>query len=451
MDSLTSDSLRWFEAFRDAYGRDPTWRGATTYDAAIATMAAMRAAGITGDPEQRGEERQRIRDALASFDSPERALAGLLGPIFFDGNHTTPRPAAFGVAQGGLYSSAQEQLRPYSPSSGLGLEDDLASGVAIDVEGQILERQRIVFTGVNLNEIGELDTANPSFYADFFLWFNYTGDESATDIVFVNAVEPDLSLGDPIRTVENGDSTYQLYRVTGRFKAPLQFQDFPFDKQQLIISFQNRTLPSSKLVYAVDRELLERPQVERLRSGTNAAVSINAIPSWAAIQVQVYQDTIGSTASLGDPEAMTGSSGIEYSLFTADVTVERDLAAFLGKNLLPLALLAAVTYVSLFFPHTLTEARVTFGVTGILTAAVILSTVTGVLPQVGYTVAIEWGFYAFILLSATCIIFALLGDTLYDQRRLSELRRLDLISRIFYPAFVLVVVLAYVFRYGGSV
>ncbi|MCA9876720.1 MAG: ABC transporter substrate-binding protein, partial [Thermomicrobiales bacterium] len=31
MDSLTSDSLRWFRAYRTAYDIDPTWRGATTY------------------------------------------------------------------------------------------------------------------------------------------------------------------------------------------------------------------------------------------------------------------------------------------------------------------------------------------------------------------------------------------------------------------------------------
>ena len=80
----------------------------------------------------------------------------------------------------------------------------------------------------------------------------------------------------------------------------------------------------------------------------------------------------------------------------------------------------------------------------------LLASVTSVLPQVGYTVAIEWGFYAFILLSATCVVIALAGDWLYEQRRLTELRRLDLFSRIYYPAFVALVVLAYVLRFGGS-
>jgi hypothetical protein len=64
-------------------------------------------------------------------------------------------------------------------------------------------------------------------------------------------------------------------------------------------------------------------------------------------------------------------------------------------------------------------------------------------------VAIEWGFYAFIFLSATCILIGLVGDWLYEARRYSELRRLDQFSHFFYPAFVLVVVLFYVVQFGG--
>jgi branched-chain amino acid transport system substrate-binding protein len=92
---------------------------------------------------------------------------------------------------------------------------------------------------------------------------------------------------------------------------------------------------------------------------------------------------------------------------------------------------------------------VSFGISGILTAAVLLSTVTGALPQVGYTVAIEWGFYAFIFLSATCILIGLIGDRLYEQRRFSDLRRLDIFARLYYPAFIIVVVIAYFLHFSG--
>ncbi len=453
MDGLSSESLRWFEAYRDAFDVDPTWRGATTFDAAIAAAAAIDASGIAGSVESRDADRQAIRDALAIMDSPDRAVAGLLGPIYFDKERATPRAAAFGVARDRRYSSAFEQLRPYATSANLGLEEDLQSGVAIEVNGQLLERQRIVFVGVNINEIGELDTANPSFFADFFIWFTYSGDDSATDIDFSNAVESadqPVTLGDPIRMVDEEGVTYALYRVAGRFKSSFEFQDFPFDQQHLQVSIENRLLPSSKLVYAIDRDVLARSHEERLRSGTNAAVSINTIPSWEATALRMFQESVGSTALMGDPDAKVGSSGIEYSRLTTEVVIKRDLVAFLVKNLLPLGLLAAITYVSLFFPHSQTGQRVAFAVSAILTTAVLLSTVTAVLPQVGYTVAIEWGFYAFILLSAICIIIGLAGDWFYEERRYSELRKLDRFSHIFYPAFVAAIVLAYVVRFGGS-
>jgi branched-chain amino acid transport system substrate-binding protein len=266
--------------------------------------------------------------------------------------------------------------------------------------------------------------------------------------VLTNAAEANLTIGDPIRVVEDNGQTYALYRVAGRFKASFEFQDFPFDRQSLDISLQNQGLPSSKLVYAVDPEFLALPQDNRLMSGSNAAVSINAIPSWETTDLQMFQESVGSTALMGDPEAHVGSGGIEYSLLTAEVTIHRDLVAFLVKNLLPLALLAAITYVSLFFPHSQTGERVAFAVSAILTAAVLLSTVTAVLPQVGYTVAIEWGFYAFIFLSAICIIIGLAGDWLYEERRLSELRKLDRFSHVFYPLFLLAVAAAYAWRYG---
>ncbi|MBJ7601749.1 MAG: hypothetical protein JF888_00900 [Candidatus Dormibacteraeota bacterium] len=77
----------------------------------------------------------------------------------------------------------------------------------------------------------------------------------------------------------------------------------------------------------------------------------------------------------------------------------------------------------------------------------LLSGVTGSLPNVEYTVAIEWGYYAFIFLSGTCLLIGLLGDRFYDDRRSVALSRLAILSRIYYPAFVLAVVLIYYLKF----
>ena len=87
-------------------------------------------------------------------------------------------------------------------------------------------------------------------------------------------------------------------------------------------------------------------------------------------------------------EGDDASAFVQFSKFVTEITMQRDVRGFLLKNLMPLVLLALVTYLALFFSPEQAGARVGFAVTSILTAAVLLENVTGPL-DVGYTVAIE--------------------------------------------------------------
>lgn len=134
--------------------------------------------------------------------------------------------------------------------------------------------------------------------------------------------------------------------------------------------------------------------------------------------------------------------GITFSQLAATTQVSRDVGSFLAQNLLPLILLTAVTYVSLWLPVS-EAARISLAVTGILTGAVMLAKVTGSLPTVDCTVAIEWAYYAFIGLSALCVLLALVGRRYESQRRLSSLRTLEVSARIAYPVLVGLVLVGY--------
>lgn len=447
VDGLTGDGLRWYHDFQQRLGAEPTWRGITSYDAAIAAVHVLRSAGVTDPKSSTAADRQRIRDGLAAFKNRDNAIAGLTGSLYFSKDGSAVRSIDVGVAKNQDFVSAPLQLASFGESSGGDFDRELAAGNLIQAGDQYLVRKRIVYTGINMNEVGELDQQAETFSADFFLWLKYAGSDDAADITFVNAVDPSLTVGDPLRSETSDGSNYRLYRVNGKFKATLDFRDFPFDKQDLTVVMQNKSLPASELVYVADSQLLAQSQSARLLSGANTSQSINAIANWRPVELQFYQASIGNTSLLGGLRTQVPSSGIEYSQFVADFSIERNLASFLVKNLLPLALLALVTYVSLFFPANQTGARVSFGITGILTGAVLLSGVTGSLPSVEYTVAIEWGFYAFILLSGTRLLIGLLGDRFYEDRRTMALTRLTVASRIYYPAFVIAVALIYYLRF----
>jgi hypothetical protein len=77
-----------------------------------------------------------------------------------------------------------------------------------------------------------------------------------------------------------------------------------------------------------------------------------------------------------------------------------------------------------------------------------LNSVTSSLPSVDYTVAIEWAYYAFILLAGLSILGTLIGRQLTEDRQLARVRTLDRVLRIGYPLYVLAVVVAYAVAFG---
>jgi branched-chain amino acid transport system substrate-binding protein len=83
----------------------------------------------------------------------------------------------------------------------------------------------------------------------------------------------------------------------------------------------------------------------------------------------------------------------------------------------------------------------------LLTAAVLLGAIYASLPYVGYTVAIEYGFYIFFGLTLGAVFLALIGSRLYKSGREEILRRLDLGARILFPLIVLVAIIWYVVQY----
>ncbi len=443
IDSMSGDAVRLAARIEHQYGELPTWRSFTAADAGVAIVNGLRNAGAPVDSLSLTEQRSAIRDRWRALDAPEHSIPGFVGPLYFDANRSAPRPVAIGIASGDFFDSAPRQIALETS-----LQKTANDVETIEIGGTTFAVQRVVQTGVDFNLIRDLNTVAETFYADFFVWFKYYGADDAADVIYTNISDPQTLTVDEVRSTEVDGMKYKVYRVTGTFTSPLNFRSFPFDSQDLMVHFQNRTLTSDQLVFAIDSDFMQIPTQERLSIGGNATESINQINNWRANDLEAFAGSVGTSSNLGDPEVKVASQGIEFSQVGVNIDISRNVAQFLLKNLLPLILLLAITYISLFFSHEQTTERVSFGITGVLTGAVLLSTVVSVLPDVGYTVAIEWAFYGFILLSALCILVALIGGKLNEAKQISEMRMLDMGARILYPILVGVVVLGYWRLYG---
>jgi branched-chain amino acid transport system substrate-binding protein len=447
-DAIGGDALAFARLYQETYGSWPSWRAAKMYDAATMAIHALSVAALDGDPSAVTADRTAVRDALATVSGSDVALRGLSGPLFFDETRSVPQAFSIGRFTGRFLTSAPWQYRLDTDPSQDDAAADLESGRAVAFGGWLLRRYPIVDVGIDINEIRDLDVTTESFLADFFLWFLAPEDDPAlTDVFFPNATKPRLKLERPLEEWTDADgTTYRMYRVQRTFTQPLDFHDYPWDRHTLRIVVQNVTLQAGDAVYVPSPAIIAQPQDVRLRSGSDLAQPFNNVSNWDATQVYfVSEATTGR--SVQSAEGNDADAFVQFSKFVTEIAMQRDVRGFLLKNLLPLGLLALVTYLSLFFAPDQAGARVGFAVTSILTASVLLESVTGPL-DVGYTVAIEGVFYVYVALSAALVFINIAVERLYKERRYKAVTRLDTAARVVYPLICVVTIAFYAARYG---
>jgi ABC-type branched-subunit amino acid transport system substrate-binding protein len=239
--------------YRARYGIDPGWTVTAFYDAALVAVQGMKQAGVHGDPARLSEERKTIRDQLASFNRIDGAIEGANGNLYFDGQRGLANSVCMGTFMHGQFISAMTQLEPVTDPRGVNdLQGEMQAGRILLVDGQYMYKTRVVYTGVAVNQVTNLDTKTSTFNMDFYLWFRYQGQFDDSDIDFENA-DKEITIGQPIDEVAAGDVMYRLYRVKADFRGNFLFRDYPFDQQELAVRFRHNSEARDRLVYVVDR------------------------------------------------------------------------------------------------------------------------------------------------------------------------------------------------------
>ena len=138
-----------------------------------------------------------------------------------------------------------------------------------------------------------------------------------------------------------------------------------------------------------------------------------------------------------------------YSAVNVSAVVQRRTSTFLLKSLLPLVLLILVVYVTLFFPASLLSQRLSVAISALLAGAVLLNAINNQLVDVGYTTAIEYGFYVFFGLCLFCTIATLIAERLKADKHLRASLLFEWFARAAYPAVVVGTLAWYVLRYSS--
>ena len=409
---VASESAQKFrDNYLEIYEKQPTWFSATTYDSALVAVEAMRAAGISGDPAQLEKDRQKLRDYLDRTDRHQDAFEGITGNIYFDDHNNFIQPMAVGVFDDYEFISAPIQLTATNSSvMTQKIFDDLEAERVIQLGSEYAYKTQIVYVGIDINEFKELDIDDEHTYlADFYLWFRYQGKLDFDEITFDNSVN-NISLGEALeeKTLSN-DTHYRLYHIKDTFTNNFDLSDYPFDKQTLSISLRHATLERHNLIFVVD--LLGLGDVTTSSTILKSLKQANAFSSsndWIPISGYYHADSVHEYTTRGDPASFGQKVNIERSRFNLAIEIERDYIRFTSKTMLPIMSILVLAYLGLFLPNREFE-TITSIMTGTVLSVVFFHVDLSGRLNVGYTVAMDYAFYAIYGLLAVELFLSIIA------------------------------------------
>jgi ABC-type branched-subunit amino acid transport system substrate-binding protein len=469
-DSANAETLAFLERFRKRFGHDPTWTSVAGYDAAhVAAEGVRRIVAANGGVPPVPKLRSLLQSYMMSLSEPSRAIPALIGPFWFDATRGRQQSIRVGRFNEGRFESAPLQFILIDKPGA----SEIASGSVFELSpGRYAKIQRVVYTGVFINEISRLDLQRSSFAADFYVWIRFVKDAGPgaadpTDIIFPNLIAGSFNRNATAKVASMEDGTeYYLWRVQGEFRNDYDLHAFPFDVQSLTLPFFNARAAADQLVYVLDGRLaspssnaaLPAPRGALVATANAsipndpsrgiagkavaAALAFRNLTQWEPLRSEERRENLVTDSLLGDPGNGGATGQRELSGFTALVQLKRRAGATLTKNLLPLFLMTLIMFGSLYFPNALVKEKVSVAITAALSGAVLLTAINSQLGGIGYTIRIEYVFYIFFALCVISIISVLAGERLRAASRPGAALRTEQGARVIFLVAMLAVAAA---------
>ncbi len=274
------------------------WPVAFAHDSAKVIVEAMMRSDVQGRPETRKEDRRKIRRFLASLNSPENAVKGAAGLIYFDEHGDAQRSISMGVFKRNKIISSLTQLRTVRKSHGFPVsEPGVEKERVIAHGGKKIIKTRVVYTGMNIEKVDHFDLNALTFRLEGWLWFRFEGERDVGDVEFLNAVE--LEKSDPPFKRSDGRRNYIRYKLNGTFEMDYHRPRRPFGIHNLGVSFRHRTLTEESILYVRDELGMGWSDSASFLEKLRKKHVFSSFHGWSPNRIHFFQDTM-LVESLGD-------------------------------------------------------------------------------------------------------------------------------------------------------
>ena len=439
--------------YEENYDSVPGWTAVTYYDAVHVISSAI--AQSFKQPERLllkaiaasnwRESRYLVKEALVDLKPVNTIIPTQAEDRHFDSQGNITTPLLVGVFDRGRFTSAYTQLQAIADIRIVdNLEQQLTVGKIVEVGSEYFRKTDIVYTGIDVNQITNIDEKTSTYLMDFYLWFRYKGqDVNPEQIEFSNfGIErldsgERLTINDPLEVKQQDGVDYQLYRIQADFKEQFNFTNYPFDGQTLAVRFRHSNLTRDKLIYAVDYIGMKETTTPGILAKWTRGKVFSEITDWIVDRVSFYPDIVANQSTLGDRRFADTDSQIEYSRFNAVIDIKRDIFSFSVKDLLPLMFFIVVAYLLLFLPFEYVSVE---AVSGLLLAVVFyhLSLIEKLPEGVGYVVALDYAFYIVYGLLGLELLLVTVGHSKWFTTGKIQLKQLMDFGRFSFPTLLFI-------------
>ena len=258
----------------------------------------------------------------------------------------------------GVYNGRHLVKAPINPFTvNVGDVSDEFKEKLLKIDNRLLYPADVIYSGVAMNKISNINQKKLTYDLDFFVWFRYRyGVKHADDIEFLNSIEG-ARLSDAVKETKRrkhkkivtpeGAMTaslvrkttypeknprwgYSCYRVTGRFKTD-EAKNYALGQQNLYVMFRNYRQNKFKLNYVVDYMNNNGGMYseEVMKDSDREEQMANLIDdSWLDLKYTYTYLADSKKTMLGLPEGTCSSN--DFSKLIAEYRVEPVLLSFKG-------------------------------------------------------------------------------------------------------------------------
>lgn len=217
-------------------------------------------------------------------------------------------------------------------------------------------------------------------------------------------------------TVQPDGTVNYNQRYVGSFSQPLNLNDFPFDKQKLILNLIAPEYTPEEIQFV--------PEKKMVAMGLPYAAGISkdiSLPDWKILDFKTENA----------PYLIL--EGFENAGYAFEILAKRLSRYFLVKVILPLIFIVMMSWVVFWIDPENLVTRIGAAISSMLTLIAYRFDIDTLVPKVSYTTRMDEFIFMSTLLVFLSLIQAILTSALAQSKKVSMARKINFASRIVFP------------------